>query len=255
MIPGYRDFEFDLPGALLAKLIESFQPIEKATLCTESVSEIPDAQGVYQLFLDNNLVYIGKTDEEAGLRKRLARHASKILHRTRLDPARVSFKAIRIYVFTAIDLETQLIAHYGGCSEVAWNGSGFGSNDPGRERDTTTYKPGHFDATFPIDIDRELALAIPAPCSAAAGLIALKDAVPYVLRFANAGGKSRKSHPDLVGTNLPARLAGSVSARQMLQAIVACLPKGWQATRLPSHLIVYKENKDYPQGEVIARSS
>src|ERR1041385_6312831 len=135
MIAGYVDFEFDLPEALLAKLIEIFAGLNSAPLTAESIEPIPEAQGVYQLFLDGKLVYIGKTDAEAGLKKRLIRHSEKILHRTNLDPAKVSFKAVRIYVFTAVDLESQLIKHYNVISAVEWNASGFGANDPGRRRD------------------------------------------------------------------------------------------------------------------------
>lgn len=109
MIPGYVDFEFDLPGALLARLVQVLDTLPPATLSREFLDDIPDAQGVYQLFLDAALVYIGKTDAEAGLRKRLDRHRLKIQHRNGLDPNRVAFKAVRIYVFTAVDLETQLI--------------------------------------------------------------------------------------------------------------------------------------------------
>jgi hypothetical protein len=114
-------------------------------------------------------VYVGKTDAEAGLLSRLTRHSKKIQHRIGLTPASVLFKAVRVFVFTAIDLETQLIAHYGGTNIVEWNGSGFGSNDPGEKRDTTTYKAGHFDAQFPIDIARPLAFSIPTPTKAAEG--------------------------------------------------------------------------------------
>src|SRR5205823_1069268 len=120
-----------------------------APLTNENLANIPEAQGVYQLFLGDDLVYIGKTDAEAGLRKRLERHQAKIRHRQGLAPDSVNFKAVRIYVFTPMDLETQLIRHYGGERKVRWNGSGFGSNDPGRQRDTTSFRAEHFDMIFP----------------------------------------------------------------------------------------------------------
>jgi hypothetical protein len=158
MTAGYVEFEFDLPGALLVRLIEVLDDLEIGPMLPEIVKMIPEEQGVYQLFLDGVLVYIGKTDADAGLAKRLARHGDKIQHRVGLDPARVSFKAVRLYVFTAMDLETELIRHYGGTKAVPWNGSGFGSNDPGRNRDTGTYKKEHYDSIFPIDIERPLHL-------------------------------------------------------------------------------------------------
>src|SRR4051812_27375677 len=114
-----------------------------ATLLPENVGQLPEAQGVYQLSLDGVVVYIGKTDADAGLKNRLTRHSYSIQQRSNLDPSHVTFKAVRVYVFTAMDLETQLIRHYGGAS---WNSSGFGSNDPGRNRDHTKLKHDGFDA-------------------------------------------------------------------------------------------------------------
>ena len=254
MISGYVDFEFDLPGALLARLVQVLDTLIEAMLSREFLYDIPDAQGVYQLFLDGNLVYIGKTDAEAGLRRRLERHCQKIQHRNGLDPNRVAFKAVRIYVFTAVDLETQLIQHYGGLSAVRWNGSGFGSNDPGRERDTTRYRPDHFDARYPIDIERFLNLELPAWGTAADILLTLKNALPYVLRYEGAAPRSRSPHPDLRGTMVTMSSISPVTSRAVIEAVMRQLPTGWQATYLLSHVILYKETKAYPQGEIIARS-
>jgi hypothetical protein len=254
MTPGYIDFEFDLPGALLARLVHVLDTLTPATLSRELLDAIPDAQGVYQLLLDGDLVYIGKTDAEAGLRKHLDRHRLKIQHRKDLDPNRVTFKAIRIYVFTAVDLETQLINHYGGPSAVRWNGSGFGSNDPGRERDTTRYRPEHFDARFPIDIERSLNLELPAWDTAANILLALKAALPYILRYEGAGPRSRSPHPDLRGTMVSMPSIFPVTAKAVIETVVSQLPPGWQATYLLSHIILYKETRAYPQGQIIACS-
>jgi hypothetical protein len=226
MIAGYKEFEFDLPEALLAHLVSILDSMDSTSLLFENINDIPDAQGVYQLFLDDELVYIGKTDAEAGLRKRLGRHACKIQHRVGLDPARVTFKAVRIYVFTAVDLEAQLIKHYGGYSIVRWNGSGFGSNDPGRERDTTTYKKNHFDALFPINVDRELDLELPTSGTAAAVFSALKASVPYVFRYQSAGRGSRRPHPDLDATTVSITADPPLTARRVIEETVSQLPAG-----------------------------
>ena len=250
----YTEFEFDLPGALLAQLIGVLDGLETAPLNNASLLTIPEEQGVYQLFLDDRLVYVGKTDAEAGLHNRLTRHSKKILYRRGLDPARVSFKAVRIYVFTAMDLEADLIRHYGGVKAIDWNGSGFGSNDPGRERDTTKIDPENFDAIFPIEIDREIAFAIAAGETAASALARLKDALPYTLRYQNRGGRSRKPHPDFEETVLSS-LSGPVTPNTILKYIVTVLPAQWQATALPGYIILYKEApREYPQAEVIAVS-
>lgn len=249
---AYDEFEFDLPGALLVRLVEVLDGLDRAQLNMTSLLGIPEEQGVYQLFLDDKLVYVGKTDAEAGLHRRLSRHARKILHRVGLDPERVSYKAVRIFVFTAMDLEADLIRHYGGVKNIDWNGSGFGSNDPGRERDTTSVKPKNYDSKFPIDIDRQVAFAVDASETAASAVSRLKDALPYTFRYQGTGGSSRKPHPDLESTALTA-LSGPLTPRETIQHIVSALPADWQATALLGYIILYKEApRHYPQAQVIA---
>lgn len=251
---GYGEFEFDLPEALLRGLRAKLDNLTAARLTEEAARDIPNEQGVYQLFLDGKLVYIGKTDGDAGLSQRLGRHAQKIKHRKSLDPARVSFKALRVFVFTAVDLESYLIKSYGGVSKVPWSGSGFGSNDPGRERDTTTIKDDHYDARYPIDIDRDTGLVIKAGMTAAEALTLLKATLPYTLRFATKGGKSRSPHPELSDCVIGSASTQS-TARGLLSHIVRFLTPGWQATEFPGYLILYKErDRDYPHGRVLATS-
>ncbi|MGB0695753.1 MAG: GIY-YIG nuclease family protein [Rhodospirillaceae bacterium] len=250
---GFKDFEFDLPRALLHSLVQEFEGVQPAPLTATAVAEVPETQGVYQLFKDGQLVYIGKTDADSGLNRRLTRHAQKILFRQALSPEQVSFKAIRVYVFTAMDLETDLIRHFGGVASLAWNGSGFGSNDPGRERDTTRVKDSNFDALYPIDIDREITWTGPDGGPVSVVLGALKEHLPYTLRFEGARGRSRQPHPDLAVAEMPA-FAGPVTVRSLMAGVVSVLPSGWQATALLGYVILYKERWDYPQGAVIARA-
>ncbi|HRD28517.1 MAG TPA: GIY-YIG nuclease family protein [Caulobacter sp.] len=252
MNPAYRDFEFDLPEALLQRLVQVLDDLEPAPLTQLGLEGVPDAQGVYQLFKDGVLVYVGKTDSEAGLRRRLSRHAQKILHRIGLSPEQVSYKAVRIYVFTAIDLETQLIRHYAGKGGTAWNNSGFGANDPGRKRDHTRVKSSNFDAIYPIDIDRPLDVSFADCTSAAQALSRAKLAIPYNLRFES--GHARRPHEDLL--NAPLSLEDQVfSLRGLLAAVARSLPAGWQATALPGYVLLYKEQDDtYPDGQVLART-
>lgn len=251
-VNGYREFEFDLPGALLDHLVRALNEMEAAALHVDSLAGVPEAQGVYQLFFDDRLVYIGKTDAEAGLFKRLARHSNKIMHRSGLDPARVSFKAIRIFVFTAMDLETQLIKRYTVDAGTEWNGSGFGSNDPGRKRDTQD--PGRFDQEFPIDIDRQLLGDYSGTRSAAAVAAMLKSELPFTFRYQMVPPRSRTPHPDLTNTTVTISV-GSNSARQIIGELVSQLPAGWQSTALSAVLIMYKEVEDsYPHASILGRS-
>lgn len=253
MKEGFVEFEFDLPEALLSSLVEVFGAMAAAPLISENVNEVPEAQGVYQLLLADEVVYIGKTDAEAGLRKRLERHARTIQHRHNLNPNSVKFKAVRVYVFTAMDLEAQLIRHYSVTGQLPWNNSGFGSNDPGRERDTTNIKPEGFDSLYPIDIDRQVELLSLNNTSAADVLNALRGALPYTLRVQTAARGSRRPHPELVAAQV--NISSEISTtRQIIEAVLKSIPAGWQATALAGRIIMYREATEYPFGVLIGRS-
>lgn len=252
MIPGYVEFEFDLPKALLERLAKTLDVTEAAPLTEANAERLGEVQGVYELFHKGQLVYVGKTDAKAGLRQRLARHALKIKHRIGLDPGEVSFKAVRVFVFTAMDLEADLIVHHAKEGKLAWNHSGFGANDPGRNRDRSDIKATHFDARYPIDTDREIdGLAFGKTISAADALEKLRQSVPYNLRFEREGNEP---HPDLSTAKLGRSLAPR-SVREALKAIVDALPKGWTATVLPGYIILYRERAAYPSAQYQIKSA
>ena len=246
-ILGFAELEFDLAKALLSSIIDVFKTMSAAPLLPANVEGIPEDQGVYQLLLNDETVYIGKTDAEAGLNQRLRRHSYSVQHRKNLEPNQVSFKAVRLFVFTPMDLESQLIKTY----EPSWNYSGFGSNDPGRNRDRTEFKERGFDSLYPIDIDRELEIELPKQGTAAEIATRLRIALPYTFRFQMKAPKSRVIHPDfeVAQVNLP---DVPYTARIVIQSIVKALPAGWQATALPSRVILYKETATYPSGSVVA---
>lgn len=258
---GFAEFEFDLAGALLSQVVDVLDNMESESLTKTLVAPIPsEAQGVYQLFLDDQMVYIGKSDAEAGLSVRLQRHAKKILHRRNLGGKKVSYRAVRISVFAAMDLETQLIKHYKGKGlSVAWNNSGFGANDPGRNRETTNKRPLGFDSTYPIDMDIPLSIK-PGSYPVADVLIKLKDMLPYCLRYevaeGKAGGQAFKTspHPDQVAS-VVSILKPKMTAREIITETVRVLPPGWQATAFVSHIILYKESRSYMHGDILAISS
>ncbi|WP_034387943.1 GIY-YIG nuclease family protein [Hellea balneolensis] len=242
---GFRQFEFELTNALIAQLVRCLDDLESAPLTSKNVGLIPDGQGVYQLFLDGKLQYIGKTDSEAGLSVRLLKHSRKISGRPNLR-GRVTFKAVQVLVFSAMELETMLIQHYKNVEgKVKWQHSGFGSNDPGRRRDRTDYKIDHFDVLYPIDIDEKGSFEFQSGASIKDCLDQIKGQLPYIFRF----GKSHK----LEVIKLTQRVTAS-SVRDAIEQIVKLLPPGWQATRLPGYLILYEEFTEYVHGEKIAIS-
>ena len=251
---AYVEFELDLTDVLRERLVALLNGMEPTPLTAENVAGIPEGQGVYQLFHNAGLVYIGKTDSEAGLPERLERHVYSIQNRLNLNVEDVSFNAVRIFVFNAMDLETQLINAYG---TPPWNNSGFGSNDPGRNRDRTRLNPNGFDALYPINIDRQLDFPVPANGTVAQFFNVLKQSLPYVFRFETVPG-SRNPHADLVNSQL-ALGTGPQTVRSILQAAIPILPAGWQATCLPSRVIIYREPDGYQYntnegGQVVARS-
>jgi hypothetical protein len=229
---GFIAFELDLMKAVMDQLVPTLDTLDGAPLTQQNAGALPDAQGVYLLLHEGKVRYIGKTDAEAGLRTRLTRHVRKFEHRRNIVPSDVMFKAVQVLVLTAMDVESRLIAHYG----AEWNGSGFGSNDPGRERETTNKPERGFDTRFPVDIDLPVEVLAPGEHNVHEALIALKDALPYTLRFEVAG----KGGPP-----------GSHTVRQLLKLIVAKLPQGWQTTEFVSHVILYKESRAYTHGKVI----
>jgi Uri superfamily endonuclease len=248
---AYLEFEFDLSDALLAHLVKVLNGLDPLPLTTEHVSELPEGQGVYQLFHNGSLVYIGKTDSEAGLPRRLARHVRSIQNRRNLNVEDVTFNAVRVLVFSAMDLETQLINHYG---RPDWNFSGFGSNDPGRNRDRTRLNAKGFDARYPISVDRPLDFSLPDTSSAATLLLEMKQSLPYTLRFETAE-KNRIPHSDLTETQISLP-NGPKTVRSVMEAIISSLPPGWQATALPSRVLLYRENHSYAVegGQLLGRS-
>jgi hypothetical protein len=255
-IQGFKEFEFDLPSALLRDIIRLLDGMPTGVLSPSVTQQIPEAQGVYQLFCDGELVYIGKTDAEAGLRTRLTRHSNKILHRPSLAGNAVTFKAAQILVFTAMDLETQLINHYrGAMGQVAWNGSGFGSNDPGRKREETDKAPDGFDAVHPINIDVPGEYVPIGTAAVAAVLGRLKSVLPYTLRYETLRGTNGRAlrgnpHADLTATEVTIE-EPQQTVRGLMQQIVAALGPAWQATAFPSHVILYKEQKAYTHGVIL----
>lgn len=245
----FEELEFDLPSALLSQLVTLFDEMPEGPLEAAAVQGIDDAQGVYQLFFKGTLVYIGKTDAQAGLRARLLRHSTKIRSRRNLAHDAIGFKAVRVFVFTAMDLEELLIKHYkAGPTPPIWNLSGFGSNDPGRNRDHTVLKVGHFDKSYPIDLDLTVELVTENGWATAGEVLTqLKEQLAYNVRFEGETSKSKKPHPDLVATSVyfPSNTDTVIN---ILRRVKTALGPEWQITALPGYVIAYREKTNYKEG-------
>jgi hypothetical protein len=249
---GYVEYEIDIEKVLRSELPLFIEQVELAPLVAETVDAIPlGAKGAYVLYLDGLPVYAGKTDTRHGFRDRLNRHAYTIRNRRNLDPARIGFKAIRILVFSNFDVEAILIdaMRKADPTALAWNDSGFGSNDPGHNREGQ--RPADFDTLYPIDIDRLLSFVEPGDYDVLSLLIEIKRHLPFDLRYqtdpmpnSDRPASHRVGHQDHRAAS-PVTVAEGETTRSLLNKVMANLPDGWRTTLFPGRVILYKEDTVY----------
>ncbi len=152
-MPSHAHFEIDIIFALSSQLVAAFSKLDVGLLTDDEIGSLPKGQGVYKLYHQGQLVYVGKANS---LKKRLSEHRHKITGRQRIEASDVGFKCLFVHPnWTTLAPENSLIKYYrqAGEGECAWNGNGFGPHDPGRERETTNKAPDGFDAQYPIRQD------------------------------------------------------------------------------------------------------
>lgn len=236
-----RDFDLDLARAITEQLVETFEQMPASSLTAEALAESRDVPGVYQLYVKELIVYVGKSD--SSLRNRLARHMWALTGRMNISIGEVTFKAIHLSRnWSALTTEAALITHFG---RTPWNNSGFGSNDPGRNRDNTAVPADSFDGMFPIDPDVGVQVA-PGEKTVEELLGQLKEHLPYLLRY----GTSAAEREELRATKVVVP-QGQTTARGLLLLAARALPNGWQATILPGRMLFYRERATYTAGQVI----
>ncbi len=122
---------------------------------------------------------------------------------------------------------------------------GFGLHDPGRNRDSTVLRQDHFDAQYPIRLDWPCEGLNAGHYAVTTLLARLKRELPYNLRYQNDAG-ARLDYEN-VNVNVP---EDDMAASDVLALIAEALPQ-YQITALPGYVIMYRESRTYPQGEVI----
>jgi hypothetical protein len=129
-------FDFDLDRGICAQVVEK---LEASPMLALKKGVGPQSSGIYALYFNGGLVYVGKaskgrTKSKRTLRTRLAQHVAKISGRKNISlndmQCRYLTFASEWWVFAA---EFALIGHY----QPEWNNSGFGSNVPGVGRPGT----------------------------------------------------------------------------------------------------------------------
>jgi len=244
-MPFFDHFEIDIVSALSGQLVSAFEQLEAGDLNEWNVNQVPDEQGVYELFLNGVLVYVGKAGD---LRDRLRDHRWKILGRQNIDINQVTFKCLTVHPnWTALAPEVSLIKHYKAQGLCAWNGISFGPHDPGRPRETTNKPPDGFDAQFPIRQDWVPEGITAGDWNARDLLRRLKRNLPYCLRYEGLMNGGHNDHNNTV-VHVP---QDGMTAEDLLRLIAQTLPAGWQATRFPSHMILYREHTNYIHGITI----
>jgi predicted Rdx family selenoprotein len=247
----YAQFDFDIARAVLEQLVGAFRALPIGRLEPNIFKKIDAGQGVYQLFLEEKLMYIGKADKN--LRGRLDRHYRMLAARQNIDIEKLGFKAMLIHKnWTTWTTEAALIRFFG--EEAPWNASGLGSNDPGHNREDTA-EEATFNSRYPID-PCYVCDWIPSGEHVAWDLLeAFKKDLPYLLRFHKVTRKfkSQADHQavkELKETRVSVP-SENMSAKDLLVTIAKQLPVGWQATQFPGRLILYKERAVYRHGHRI----
>jgi hypothetical protein len=246
-VPGYGEYEIDIEAVMRQRLPEFFDGLQATRLTDENIMAIPSGmKGAYLLFRQDTdvPVYAGKTDAEHGFHYRLTRHAKSVKGRHNLDPSQMFFKAARIMVFSALDVEAILIKRMKDLipGSLTWNNSGFGSNDPGRRRDGQ--EPSRFDQDFPIDFDFRLSGLPGGDVTLKPLLKSIKQELPFLFRYA-------KGVPgNVVVPDTPT--AGSL--REVMKLVMSALPIGWQTTVLHHRVVLYPKKADYEFQQEVLRS-
>jgi hypothetical protein len=127
-------FDFDLDRGIRQQVVEK---LESSPLLALEKNVGPPSSGIYALYHNGTLKYIGKaskrmTKSQRDLRTRLNEHRIKIDGRQNIALAEMKCRYLTFasewWVFAA---EFALMAHYR--PELEWNESGFGSKVPGVE--------------------------------------------------------------------------------------------------------------------------
>jgi hypothetical protein len=236
----------------LDQLVESFTALPVGGLNAAALEHMYPGQGVYQLFLGKQIRYVGKAGRLAG---RLSRHLRELSARQNLDVSTLGFKALYIHRnWTTWTTEEAMIRHFG--SSELWNTSGFGSNDPGHNREDTA-EDDTFNNQYPINPDIPCTWIGPQTATAWSVLSALKDRKkpPYLFRFHLVTNKFRRqvdfdAKAQLRNTEVVVPRA-NMTVRELLIDVAKQLGTGWQATQFKGRLILYKERMDYKYGTIL----
>lgn len=236
--PFFTRFDLDIPRAVAGQLGECLDRLTPLPLNSPQLGEVPTEPGVYRLHKDGRAVYVGKADN---LRSRLAQHAGDLDGRQNISRADLSFVCATLSKNWATFGAEDVLMKSG---TYAWQNTGFGNNDPGRERDTSKLDAGHWDLQYPIRFDWPCADIAAGEYSAAGLLDRLKKTLPFLLRVEKRSPGGKGGHKlQVIETRVQVPRA-SMPFRELFEIVVRTLP-GWQGTIFPGYVILYEERETY----------
>ncbi|MBO1414619.1 Eco29kI family restriction endonuclease [Streptomyces sp. FH025] len=244
----YHDsFRLSITKALGDQLAEALDCLTPAPLTAAALEELEERPGVYQLHResdvdgdeDTGFVYVGKA--EKSLPQRILKHLRKVSGRQGVSQDEMFFTCLYVDEdFSALAPEKLLIKHYKQKKQIPWNNNGFGNNDPGKRRDDTVVSRKHFDAKFPIDLDRVITGLKPGPMPLGRLLARVSKDAPYTFRYQ----KKETGNAYKAEVELP---LSDMTVAQLFSIIAAALPDDWQIAVLPGRVIMYPDGRrDYP---------
>jgi hypothetical protein len=241
------EFRLSITRALGDQLAAALAELTAAPLNAENLTRLQPRGGVYQLYHRDAFVYVGKADNS--LPDRLGDHLRKISGRLNISPAEMGLTALYVEEdLSAVAPETLLINRYRAAGGVRWNLTGFGNNDPGRQRDTSRFEPPHFDALYPANLDLPCA-GIRADSYLVADLLPeVKASLPFVFRYQ--GGWRAADLPGEYREVTVTISSDDPTADQVFTAVAEAMPD-WQITALPGYVIMYHEHRSYPSARKV----
>lgn len=231
---GCTTYNFNFLETVSTQLVQTLEELDLASLTEGSLQELgsfqhesKSKQGVYLLSFRGEPAYLGKANDVAA---RLRIHRRKLLGRQGISEQELGYKALLLdgSMSTAAN-EELLIAIFRRRHSGMWNGQGFGSKDPGRNRDRT--QPGPFDEAHPIR--KDYVVEIEGTEKTIGGVFKqLKKQLPYLFRY--------QKLPSSV-TNIQMSLRpGTYAAEAVVRSALGKFPKNWHAAILSYGIVVYK---------------
>lgn len=243
-MPASGDFRLSISRAMTDQLHDALHELDPAPLGCHELELLEPRQGVYQLYLGEDLVYVGSAAQS--LPARLSQHFWKLAGRQNIAVDEVRFTCLYVDEdLTVLAPEDRLIKLFQDEGSCAWNGMGFGLHDPGRNRDTTELRDDHFDRRYPVRLDWSCEGIKSGSYTVTKLARALKGELPYLFRYANTSADRAVYGSTTV--NVP---EDAMAADDLLAVLAAALPT-YQVTALSGYVIMYREQRAYPQGRVI----